>query len=351
MATDDDGHGTQHDHDGHDGEGHEDGKGHGSRPAGAPEGKGGHARDGDAGHASHPRRGQGQAHRPPYHDPDYDRPDDHPSEPPINPRYPDRRIYGDYATRKPPPYVPHPFDHTCFRPRKQDYRPPTTCEDPGNGLCRRIDSRRMTADQQARFLNAFTQVNSMGALGPLVDIHANGIHQMHGNPRFLPWHRIYLLRLEELLMSVDPTVCIPYWKSSEEQAFPSWLLGFTPTVNLMGGPHLVTRTIGAFANLPDAGDVATVMASGTYNSFAAGLEGIHNSGHVWVGGTMQSVVTAPADPVFWMHHCEIDRIWAEWQAANPGQHPPLVGADATMDPWSETEVDTRDIAALGYTYA
>jgi tyrosinase len=66
---------------------------------------------------------------------------------------------------------------------------------------------------------------------------------------------------------------------------------------------------------------------------------------------MQSILTAPTDPVFWMHHCEIDRIWAAWQAANPGQHPPLAGAAATMDPWTETDVETRDIAALGYAYA
>jgi tyrosinase len=46
-----------------------------------------------------------------------------------------------------------------------------------------------------------------------------------------------------------------------------------------------------------------------------------------------------------MHHAEIDRIWAEWQTGNPGLNPPLAGAAAT-----ETEVDTRDIAALGYTY-
>jgi len=29
---------------------------------------------------------------------------------------------------------------------------------------------------------------------------------MHANPRFLPWNRIYLVRMEELLMAVDPTV-------------------------------------------------------------------------------------------------------------------------------------------------
>ena len=92
------------------------------------------------------------------------------------------------------------------------------------------------------------------------------------------------------------------------------------------------------------------MANGTMNTFAPAVEGIHDSGHVWVGGTMLSITTAPADPIFWMHHAEIDRLWAEWQTANPGQNPNLAGAAAIMDPWPETETDTRDIAALGYSY-
>ncbi len=270
--------------------------------------------------------------------------------PPDNPRYPDPRIYGDYASKKPPPYVPHPYEHTCFKPREEDYKPPVTCERDGDEeLCARQDNRTLTSDQQDRFLNAFTQINAMNALGPIVDIHANSLHQMHSNPRFLPWHRIYLLRMEELLQMADPTVCIPYWKSSEEQAFPSWLLGFTPTVNLMGGPHTVIRNIGG-AFLPDAAAVTTVMGNGTFNTFAPALEGVHNSGHVWVGGSMGGILTAPTDPVFWMHHAEIDRIWAEWQAANPGQNPSLAGAAAIMDPWPEDEVATREITALGYTY-
>jgi tyrosinase len=93
------------------------------------------------------------------------------------------------------------------------------------------------------------------------------------------------------------------------------------------------------------------MANSTFNTFASALEGIHNSGHVWVGGSMMGIPTAPTDPIFWMHHAEIDRIWAEWQIANPGQNPSLAGAAAIMDPWSENETDTRDIAALGYSYA
>src|SRR5688572_21194355 len=312
------------------------------------------SKHGTPGHESHhPAGGRPHGHRP--HDPPYFVPDDHGShdhghEPPDNPRYPDSRIYGSYASKKPPAYVPHPPEKACFKPRKEDYKPPATCGDHDGDLCVRKDHRTLTVDEQNRFLNAFTQINAMNALGPMVDIHANSVHQMHSTQRFLPWHRIYLLRMEELLMAVDPTVCIPYWKSSDEQAFPAWLLGFTPTVNLMSGPHTVTRNIGAFALLPNAAAVAAVMANGTFNTFAQAVEGVHNSGHVWVGGSMGSILSAPCDPVFWMHHAEIDRLWAAWQTANPGQNPVLAGAAAVMDPWTETEVDTRDVEALGYTY-
>ena len=112
-----------------------------------------------------------------------------------------------------------------------------------------------------------------------------------------------------------------------------------------GGPHTVTRNIGAFATLPNAAAVAAAMANGTFNTFAPALEGVHNSGHVWVGGSMGSIPTAPTDPVFWMHHAEIDRIWAEWQAANPGQNPPLAGAAATMDPLIALAMCPQTVAA------
>jgi tyrosinase len=310
-----------------------------------------HKHGSDSGHEPHdPGDRPHRPHNPPYYDPDYRHPLEHGHEPPPSLRYPDQRIYGSYATKEPPRYVPHPLEHICFKPRREDYKPPITCGEPDDTLCVRKDHRALTTDEQNRFLNAYTQINAAGLLGPLVDIHANAMHQMHGNPRFLPWHRIYLLRMEELLMMVDSTVCIPYWKSSEEQGFPSWLLPFTPTVNLMNGPHTVFRNLGG-PFLPNAASVAGAMANATYDAFAAAIEGIHNSGHVWVGGSMSGILTAPTDPVFWMHHAEIDRIWAAWQAANPGQNPSLAGAAAIMDPWTETEVDTRDIAALGFTYA
>ena len=106
----------------------------------------------------------------PYEDPDYERRMEHPHEPPDNYRYPDRSIYGDYASKTPPAYVPHPYEHACFRPREEDYKPPVTCDDHyDDRLCRRKDHRALTTDEHNRFLNAFTQINALGALGPLVD--------------------------------------------------------------------------------------------------------------------------------------------------------------------------------------
>lgn len=38
--------------------------------------------------------------------------------------------------------------------------------------------------------------------------------------------------------------------------------------------------------------------------------GVHNTGHVAFGGEMGNMFTSPSDPIFWVHHANIDRIWA-----------------------------------------
>lgn len=43
---------------------------------------------------------------------------------------------------------------------------------------------------------------------------------------------------------------------------------------------------------------------------------LHNRIHIWVGGDM-GPGTSPNDPVFFLHHCNVDRIWALWQHAHP----------------------------------
>ena len=89
----------------------------------------------------------------------------------------------------------------------------------------------------------------------------------------------------------------------------------------------------------ECGGVAAALANGTFNAFAQALEGVHNSGHVWVGGSMGMIPTAPADPVFWMHHAEIDRLWSVWQASIRAESRPW-RARRDHGPVAETEPDT-----------
>ncbi|KAK7740873.1 hypothetical protein SLS62_010970 [Diatrype stigma] len=122
------------------------------------------------------------------------------------------------------------------------------------------------------------------------------------------------------------------------------------------------------------------------NAFSAGastkvtndinMEFIHNNVHYWVGGNgghMSQIPVATFDPVFWLHHCNIDRLFAIWQTLNPDKwfksdiqryfDQKIVGSgDVITDqtplrPFHKDEDgtvwmpnDTRDWFKMGYTY-
>ena len=221
----------------------------------------------------------------------------------------------------------------------------------------RKDQSSLSTAARERFLCAFETLVSNGSLGQLVKIHGE-THYQHGTQRFLPWHRIYLIILEHELQAIHPDVTIPYWDWTKqtEQAFPSWLAGVTPTVPMPPplAPITVTRAPGSQSWLSTiASNVPGIEGIGDFPTFTSSLEGVHGGVHVWVGGTMSAIPTAPADPIFWMHHANIDRLWWEWQQAHVGANPNLTGTgpdSPVMDPWSYSEVQTRDTTGLGYEY-
>ena len=47
-----------------------------------------------------------------------------------------------------------------------------------------------------------------------------------------------------------------------------------------------------------------------------GVAELHNKVHLYIGGLMKSVPTSSNDPIFWLHHCNIDRLYEKW-LANP----------------------------------
>ena len=102
--------------------------------------------------------------------------------------------------------------------------------------------------------------------------------------------------------------------------------------------------------MPTFADVTAVQRQTDYASYTAALEGgPHNTAHRWVGGVM-ATGWSPLDPLFWLHHAQVDRLWWEWAGAHPGEHPALPSHARTMPPWSWVESQTRDITTMGVGY-
>lgn len=85
----------------------------------------------------------------------------------------------------------------------------------------------------------------------------------------------------------------------------------------------------------------------------------HNLVHTWVGGDMLPR-TSPNDPVFFLNHCNVDRLWASWQARFPSApYDPPFGGPAGHNGTEQmrdlgapgiTPESVLDYRALGYEY-
>ena len=72
---------------------------------------------------------------------------------------------------------------------------------------------------------------------------------------------------------------------------------------------------------------------------------------VAVGGTINSA-SSPSDSVFWLHHANIDRLWAQWQTAHPKAKTPNSATVLQPSPLLGVKIATQlDTATLGYSYA
>jgi tyrosinase len=100
--------------------------------------------------------------------------------------------------------------------------------------------------------------------------------------------------------------------------------------NLGYNPHCLKRNFqNKLANmgLTWRQNVLPLLRKTNYKDFVHGVDndagntgattGIHGLGHVSVGGEMGNVWSSSNDPLFFMHHAQIDRIWALWQSLNP----------------------------------
>ncbi|MGD9674747.1 MAG: tyrosinase family protein [Candidatus Nitrosocosmicus sp.] len=232
-------------------------------------------------------------------------------------------------------------------------------------MIKRKNIRSLSQDERNDFVNAVLKLKSIGIYDKYTELHQEAMMMQSGGfeknlahygPIFLPWHREYLRRFEKDLnfFSQRTDLFIPYWDWTEDfenpQESPLWKDEFMGGNGVKEKEYLVTS--GRFSHwglsrqfgpkkifglrkltLPEKKEIEGLMNVITYDtpewntsslgSFRNLLEGsrtisrraepeTHNRVHLWVGGDMSSE-GSPSDPIFYLHHSNIDRIWASWQ--------------------------------------
>jgi len=205
----------------------------------------------------------------------------------------------------------------------------------------------------------------MGVLTP--NSGNNTVNFGHGNIGFLPWHRQYLHAFEKALSdAINEEVNIPYWDWADEigtanrlftpdflsslrrgnaqdisdgllrfsipnSERPAWwpagLSGFRVDELLAENRGTALERGSTESSWPPTQPWLDALTNGNQQfegrhplwvfwviieQGIPQLPQTHNAGHRFIGGRMGGAFS-PNDPVFWLHHANVDRLWAEWQ--------------------------------------
>jgi tyrosinase len=224
----------------------------------------------------------------------------------------------------------------------------------------RRNEARLSKDEWEAFAGAIDAIRKRGARKPTYDdfvkvhveamagagMHVWGVHSMAGmrGRNFLAWHRWYLLQFERRLQDEDPDVAVPYW---------DWIAN--PRI-----PRAINRSAQLRrwriqrqwdpSFLPERADLNRALRRDKFGPFQLRLEGEHGNVHIAVGGQM-ATERSPADPLFWLHHANVDRLWARWQEEHPRQRPGNSGEQLKPTALFGVKVsETLKLSTLGYRY-
>lgn len=155
----------------------------------------------------------------------------------------------------------------------------------------------------------------------------------YGYPEhFLTWHRMYVYFFERIVEEiVGAPFALPYWAYLEgpdgRRRLPATVVGQTHA----GAPNalwfkernedFVTGGItqGTDVSFAGAFGESLLLSQGGRLGFSRMLERRpHNNLHGIVGTVfgMGDTLMAGRDPIFWLHHANIDRLWESWRIAN-----------------------------------
>jgi tyrosinase len=177
--------------------------------------------------------------------------------------------------------------------------------------------------------------------------HVHTMGKTMPGTNFLSWHRYLLVRMERRLQQINTNIALPYWDATADRTIPAPM----QDPALLSGWGINRGTWNP-SELASAQEETDVLQTPTFRLFQSNLEaGIHNGVHRAVGGDMAGPAS-PSDPLFFLHHANIDRLWALWQIDHKGLGPPNLNDTLQPPPLFDVTVGAvQDIGALGYSYS
>ncbi len=185
----------------------------------------------------------------------------------------------------------------------------------------------------------------------------------HHEPRYNPWHRVYIDRFENALRSVPgcENTKLPYWDISA--SIPDWF--FEPPFDSFSLPVGVDPDYPAgfktqrftkakieenLVGYKIAETIQEAMNSPVWERFAQFIEAAHDNGHVSIGPSMERPDVAAFEPIFWFFHCNWERMWWAWQKRHSAES--LTAFRSTISNPDQSWLDTspfNDLEPFGVT--
>lgn len=248
-----------------------------------------------------------------------------------------------------------------------------------DGIRKRKEFRDMDPQEWAKFKEAlyFLHQNRTFVYDSLTRIHLDNSRFAHNTMYFFPWHRIYILMLENEIRKISPDIALPYWDwafdSQDPSKSPIWKEEYLGTeIGSKGDckwrcrerrPHCLVRNYqpGNMSTFHDRLTLAQLIQNPeiSFVEFSATIEQTpHALVHATIGGIGgdMSYMQSPNDPLFWLHHAFIDKIWYDRQTWKNDWY--SMDGQTSMSPSSPlipfqgyTVKDSMNLSFLCYEYA
>jgi len=192
----------------------------------------------------------------------------------------------------------------------------------------------------------------------------------HGNWWFFPWHRMYIYYFERIVRKYSgyDDFALPYWywdkpDGSQLSLHPAFLPGgplyirqrlrvansgrpiddINFILNRQGGKRgaMAETRFAISPDEPGFGGPLIQKPDHFYETHGLLENDGHDEIHGAVGGWMGNPLLAAGDPIFWVHHANVDRIWIEWLKMKGGRDNPSE-KNPLHKPWFEPKFEFYD---------